>query len=489
MNLSATNRFNQVAWLLVFTYIAGMFLPRLVGEGMFADGLCYAAIARNMADGHGTLWTPFFSSSFWLPYNTGPIFYENLPLTFWLQSWFFRLFGDAWWVEKLYCAVVLVAVAALIVAVWRKACAVFNPEWKPLGWLPVLFWYTVPTVIWASPNNQLDYTMSFFSLAAVYFVMPSARPQWWHFALGGLLVFVAFLCKSPVGIFPLAVPLVAWLVFRHETFAEAFLANAIVVVSFVIFMVALWLHEPARDWLNQYVNQQLLSALAGKRETTGGGWQAHVYILPKIFTENAPALAFGLAFTLLVKRRKSLRIKQNGLFWFFLLIGVSGSLPIIISPKQDQLYLLPAFPFFALAIAFLFAPAVSAWSNLVAYRSVLKKWSVGLWVILAGVLVYSYWLWGTPNREQDVLADMNQAAKIIPTGAKVGVCPSMMPDFVHHCYFQRYHKWELTTDPTQTSYFLIQDDCQPAFEDQLKAAGFQYKNEVMERYRIFVKAK
>ena len=487
MNVSAANQFHKVAWLFVITYIAGMFLPRLVGEGMFADGLCYSAIARNMAEGRGTLWTPFFSSSFWLPYNTGPIFYENLPLTFWLQSWFFRLFGDHWWVEKLYCALALVVVALLIVAVWQKACAVFNPVWKPFAWLPVLFWYTVPTVIWASPNNQLDYTMSFFSLAAVYFVMPANRAVWWHFVLGGLLVFGTFLSKSPVGIFPLAVPLLAWFVFRRESFLEAFFNNIILVSTFGLSLVLLWQYEPARSWLNQYINQQLLSALAGKRETTGSGWQAHLYILPKLLTENAPALVFGLVFTLLVQRFKLIKIKQNPVFWFFLLVGVSGSLPIIISPKQDQLYLLPAFPFFALAIAFLFVPAVSTWPISGGQRSVLKKWNVGLWVILTGVLLYSYWLWGTPNREKDVLADINQAAKIIPTGAKVGVCPNMMPDFVHHCYFQRYHKWELTTTLTQTSYFLIQDDCNPALEDQLKAAGFVYRNEVMERYRIFVK--
>ena len=36
-------------------------VPRLWQRGMFLDGVTYAVVARNMADGVGTFWAPSFS--------------------------------------------------------------------------------------------------------------------------------------------------------------------------------------------------------------------------------------------------------------------------------------------------------------------------------------------------------------------------------------------------------------------------------------------
>jgi 4-amino-4-deoxy-L-arabinose transferase-like glycosyltransferase len=106
-------------WIFSIGFIAAMFLPRLVQKGLYCDGLTYASIARNMSLGIGSFWEPYFSSSMWLTHNTGSVFYEHMPLQFWLQSFFFKLFDDHWYVEKIYSLFALVLILWLIVKIWK----------------------------------------------------------------------------------------------------------------------------------------------------------------------------------------------------------------------------------------------------------------------------------------------------------------------------------------------------------------------------------
>ena len=482
---STSSSFHKVAWLFVITYIVGMYLPRLAVEGMFADGLCYAAIARNMAEGRGTLWEPFFSTSFWLPYNTGSIFYENLPLTFWLQSWFFKIFGDHWWTERIYCTLLLLGTSFMIVKVWQKAV---RQSYKDYAWLPLFLWYGFPRVIWASPNNQLDYTEGFFSLSAVYFLITNKNGlSTLNCIIAGLITFLALLSKGPVGIFPLAVPMILWVVFRQTSFPKAVINTLIVSATFGLALFLLWQYTPAKSWLMHYFDQQFINAIAGKRETSGEGWTARLYILPHILIENAPSFGFVFLFTVFTKKFYKLKAQNNQTTLLFLLTALAASLPIMISPKQHEIYLLPAFPFYAMATASFFMPVFENWEVQFEDHKYLVYWKNGLTIILIGVFIYSGWLYGKPGREEDILGDMKRLSVIIPVHSKVGVCPTMMSDFVHHCYLQRYHQWELTTDPSKSRYFLIQTDCDIKFSQMLENKGFVNLKLPNERYELYQK--
>jgi hypothetical protein len=106
LKLYDTSKTKAFKYFTLF-YIVAMFLPRLVVQGMFGDGLLYASIARNMSIGKGSMWYPFFSSSYWLD-NVPPIYYENPPLMLWLESLLFTAIGDYWWIEKLYSLMLLI---------------------------------------------------------------------------------------------------------------------------------------------------------------------------------------------------------------------------------------------------------------------------------------------------------------------------------------------------------------------------------------------
>ena len=91
-------------------------LPKLLSEGVFFDGLLYASISRNFAEGFGDYWSSRFSDTFFF-YT----FAEHPPLQIWLGSFAFRLFGDDIHVEKAYSLATFVATSAAMLLIWRRA--------------------------------------------------------------------------------------------------------------------------------------------------------------------------------------------------------------------------------------------------------------------------------------------------------------------------------------------------------------------------------
>src|SRR5580704_17565631 len=105
---------------------------------MFVDGVTYASIARNLAEGQGSIWTPFYTSTIY------PQFHEHPPLGFWLQSLWFRVFGDHLFVERGYSITAALATAFVIAWIWRRLKT--DQGLSSWTWLPILFWIVVPVV-------------------------------------------------------------------------------------------------------------------------------------------------------------------------------------------------------------------------------------------------------------------------------------------------------------------------------------------------------
>jgi 4-amino-4-deoxy-L-arabinose transferase-like glycosyltransferase len=77
-------------WLLTINAIVWLILLPLYQDGMFMDGVQYAAVARNLAKGIGSFWFPVFSDNYVAGLNS---FHEHPPLVYYLQSFFFKIFA------------------------------------------------------------------------------------------------------------------------------------------------------------------------------------------------------------------------------------------------------------------------------------------------------------------------------------------------------------------------------------------------------------
>ena len=86
-------KYFYISVLAIFFFIIS---PHFLAEGMFLDGITYAALAKNYAQGLGNFWNLHYCQTLY------PEFHEHPPLAIVIQSWFFTLFGSSIYVEKIY---------------------------------------------------------------------------------------------------------------------------------------------------------------------------------------------------------------------------------------------------------------------------------------------------------------------------------------------------------------------------------------------------
>ena len=431
---------------------------------MFLDGVTYASIARNLADGRGHFWEPFYTATIY------PAFHEHPPLAFWLQSLWFRVLGDRWYVERAYCLAAAMLVAALIAITWRAAYerAVHHPreqgERGDDNWLPIALWMLAPVVSWSIVGNLLETTVCVFVTAAVAAIAIGSRaPTSAAIVSGcasGLCVAGAVLSKGPVGFFPLVAPvLIAVLPDRRR--ASLWLAagqwTTVALCASVLYGV-----PSARDSLSRYIDEQIVTALAGQREVSGSSITIVIALLQGVWLPMALAIALIVA----AARgwvRPSPRDRQVAAV--FTLIGLAGTLPLLVSPKQTGHYLMPAVPFCAIGAAALVANTMDALARRVSNgRGVFAVRILTVAVALVGFA--AIWL---PAVERDPvrLADLDRLAAVAPRGETVGICPSANGDWMLHAWMQRRFRISLdAAAPRAHEWFLqstdIGSDCPPS---------------------------
>ncbi len=333
-------RARRTLLLAAFAVYAITVLPRLLNYGVFFDGLTYASIARNLAEGHGTFWRPYYTDFVY------PVFYEHPPLGPYLQSFVFRLVGDAYFVEVAY-GVCLGAVTLLLMG--RFWDAVARGRGRGGAWLAILLFASMPTVSWSFTSNMLENTLVVFVLlAALGFVRAMTSTGWRshvYAVLGTAAVVLGLLVKGPVALFPLAIPFLHWLVFRECPVGKPLRVYALAAVAGGAMALALFAPDPdARAFVAHYYDKQLVRALSGQRGTT-----PRYLFLIKAAMESLVPWAIGLALGLWT--RTGVRVTGDRVFAFLLALAAAGSLPLMVSPNQMGWYVFPALPFFGLAYA------------------------------------------------------------------------------------------------------------------------------------------
>jgi 4-amino-4-deoxy-L-arabinose transferase-like glycosyltransferase len=451
--------------MLTLAVFAAATLPRLVQRGMFVDGVTYASIARNLSEGRGSFWSPFYTATIY------PQFHEHPPFGFWLQSLWFRVLGDHLFVERVYSLVAAIATALLTALVWRRlhgasaeGSARTSGRASDFDWLPILFWILVPVVSWAIVGNLLEASLSLLTTAAVAAAVEAAvaarpvRSLGWGI-VSGLCVVAAALTKGPVGLFPLAAPAMFWLIAGPRR-AWAALGGQWGTVALGAF--ALISFEAARASLSQYVDQQVLASLGGQREMSDGSWTIIIQLVSGVL---APMILAAVLVVAAARRYIRPQPPQLGQASALFLLGLAGTLPIVASVKQAGHYLVPAVPLFALAAASLIAPTVAAASERFARRP-RERFVYGL---SAAVLLVAIGTAYVPSlgRDGPRLADLDGLAASMPRGATIGICPESNGDWGLHAWFER--RFDVSLDAAhgpQREWFLAtgepQAGCPPA---------------------------
>jgi len=441
-------------FLFAFAIMIALTLPLLIQDGMFMDAVLYTSVSHNLSQGIGTCWFPQFSPRN-LAIDGVNGFLEQPPLGYWIQSLFFRLFGSSLYVERFYTFMVMCISASMIVALWRSVFKA-NAEIKHMGWLPLILWITVPVCFWSFSNNMLENTMGIFILGSVLFAYKSCcgKKIVFNAVVAGVFVFLASFIKGIPGFFPIVVPALWWLVARKSNFISALKQTAVILLVPALIYCALFMFPESRDSLSQYLFKRAFQRI-GEAPNVG----SHFYILFRLLSELLPAL-ITVCVVFVIGGIRNIRAFVSAhvrLTLFFLLIGLSGSLPLMLTRVQKGFYFVPSLPFLAVGFAILIAPVIRQWISKIESEGRLHKTLITAGsALLLAALVFSFMQIGKTRRNKEMLHDVYTIGQVVPSHTTVSV-----PDFETwnqwdlQSYFMRYFNISLD-DKTKNQYLLIE---------------------------------
>jgi len=410
-------------------------IPKLIQDGMFLDAMLYTCVSHNLSNGIGTFWFPQYSPSLFSGY---PFFLEHPPLVFGIQSVFFRLLGDSMYVERLYVFITMCITAFLISLLWRD---IYKKEegLKGISWLPVLFWISIPTWFWSYSNNMMENTMTIFDLCAViliYRASESDRSEVFRMALAGGFIFLATLSKGVPGLFPVALPVLHWLIIRKKSFGTAILHTIILLFVISLIYFVLFNFPQSRESLTFYFKERLIGRINDVPTTSD-----RLYTIKRLISELIlPAVLAIIVFFIAKITRSNIRKPNLPNPFLFIMIGLSASVPLTLTLVQRGFYLVPSFTYFAIGISALIAPIILNFTEiLINNRKYLKNFTITAILILVLSIGYSFMQKGKTQRDRDMLNDVHAIGNTIPRGSAITVNQEIASSHVLECYFIRYY--------------------------------------------------
>lgn len=425
---------NTPFWLLLIGLFLILVSKSLLTEGMFLDGVTYACISRNMACGLGSFWNPSYTQTI------GHVFHSHPPLAFGLEALFFKVLGDHWWVEKLYSVLAFLFTGLLIALIWKRTTN--NLRW---AWLPLLFWLVMPLATWCATNNMLENTMSVFVLLSVYLMIVGyqCNHKIWLF-LSAFTLLLAFLSKGFTGLFPLVFPILYCAFDQKRKWIQGPIDSLILLVSIAVFAGIMFLVCPGSfGYIKDYIRLQVIGG--GLHEATASSRFYIVFaLLQQLIIPCALALVLVICKTKSKVNSKIFEFPPDkGWFYVFLIMGLVGVLPIMVSVKQRDFYMLAALPFFALACGHITLSMLTLWLPKITPK--VRGWmTLGAGCVVLLGLVLNIIHIGKYGRDEALIEEVKQRIAECEDSNVIEISPEEYTQWAKHAYYMRYGKNSLS---------------------------------------------
>ncbi|HET6245648.1 MAG: glycosyltransferase family 39 protein [Bacteroidetes bacterium] len=428
---------NIVFVLLTATVFLFLLVPNIYQEGLFMDGLIYSTTGLNLANGIGTFWNLTFTKTVISNFDGHP------PLAMYFQNIFFKLLGESHSVEKIYSSFTAVITVLLLIVTWNF----FQKEKQTnsLYWIPILLWITIPVCFWSYQNNVLENTMGIFTLAAclcsLYAIYKTGYLKYALLFFASVFIVLGFLSKGFPAFFPLAVFGLHFIVYKKESIVQGITSTVFTLFTCAFILSLIFWDETARKFIFHYLDIQVMESLKGNQVV-----DPRSFILIRLLRElMAPFLLLVILFLFAFFKHKAKTLfsvyskEQMKDSWFLFLIGLSASLPIMISPKQMGYYLLPALPFFVLAISNLIAPLmVKVCAKKTSIRFFYSSYLV-FFAALISIFIYAQINSVNPTRDKDLINDVKTIGNYLEKDITIGIKESLLVKWSLIAYLQRYY--------------------------------------------------
>lgn len=398
-------------YLIVVAIFLAFVSGSLTTTGMFMDGLIYSNISANLAEGVGTFWHPVYTATH------HPDFYEHPPLALGMLALFYKMLGIRLWVTKLYMMFTMLLCAWLTVKLWMRLGGKSEH-----GWMPLLLWTLIPIVTHFAFQGMLENTMVLFVLGAILFLLQPGRKAR-NGLLAGMLLAAAFLTKGFTGLFPLVLPPLLWLFDRKNLSFRAMLIQFICMVAGLLLPLAVMaLAVPdAQDYFSNYMQHQVMAGWSR------GEVNRHQILL--YFLRNTGMAVLVVVLVIVVNKGVGQKPTREHLaMWVLVACAV---LPMMVSTRQREFYLLPAMPMVAVLLALPIEEPVARWVKP-------NKWLEYIALVLMfGAVVLNVVRFGSEGRDVQLQRDMKIIAARLERGEMVTVPTPLWFDYKLQGYYYR----------------------------------------------------
>ncbi len=443
-------------YLLAISIFLLMIGPFLLSRGMFLDGIVYADFAKNFAIGDGTFLHPFYSETYLTNFVSHP------PMFFFLEGLFFKLFGTSFLVERFYSVLCVLITGFVTIKLYKK-----------LGFknafLPLFFLVPIPLITWSAANNIIENTLMIFTtLSVLFYIYSFEKKRFLFLLLSGLSISIGFSLKGFVALFPYSLPFIYWLVIRKNNLKKMLLDTVLIIVfSIAPLLISILSSPEIKEYFIGYFNTQIIGSLSSIQNV-----DSRFYILGRFLREIMPSIIicilYGLIIKLKTKSYSSFISKDNNKkALMILLFSSTAVLPIMISMKQSGFYLLPAFPFVAIAFSALIDNSVGDLLSKLDIKSKCYFWfkriSIGLFIVS---IINPVFFYGKDSRDKKLLSDMDVIANYLPPKAVVNVSKEMEKEYSLFAYYARFYN--ISLDPNTNNkrkYILIRKEYNNNFEE------------------------
>lgn len=388
------------------------------------DGTIYAAVSSNLSQGNGSWWDLKFSETLLNP------FYEHPPLAIWMESIVHRICQDSPLSERFYALIMWLIQAFLITRIWKQ----IKPDSK-LQWVPLFLWMFTPIVIWSHANNMLETTMGVFVSGSVFaFFKGRESSKWfWNLISGGLLV-LAFMSKGFVGLYPFALPfLYVFFFWKERNLKLHVMSFALMLVGFGILFLPFVLNQDGWKFLQFYFSNQVQKSVETVQTVPYRFKIVEFFIQQLLIPLSLVLITFGI-----YRKKRQFEFSNGNWFKLFITLALCGVLPIMISLKQREFYILTVYPFMVIGFALLFENSLEYVKDWITGK-ISKPGKIALIISIMAVIlgVFSS---SKYKREKEMVMGAEQLAHSNYAGKTLDCSNDIRYDWSTMAYLSRYAK-------------------------------------------------
>jgi hypothetical protein len=281
-----------------------------------------------------------------------------------------------------------------------------------------------------------EITMGVFVQLAILFgvkIVFNEKVKFYHPLLMGASLVAAWMCKGFPGLFPLTLLFWAFLFIKSFKMQKAVLQYIMLALPIFLFIAVLYFNKESHDSISQYLNNRVLNSIKNVVET-----ENRFYIVGRLISELLIGIAICTILLLIAKAKKIHNPVNYKLSLLFIVVGLCGVLPIMITLEQRGFYMTTAFPSFAIGLSILIANPVLNWIRMAEEKTLtLMKGVVVIgFIALSATIFFSY---NKFVRDEPSLSDIYKIGKIVPAKSSLGASSDLFRDWATGCYLQRFY--------------------------------------------------